>query len=63
MADRDTLDAYQPSTEEGKKAFEEAQKYLDSIKTPEQAMTELKAVGLFTDDGKKNPYFYPDPAK
>lgn len=63
MNSLDAIKGFEPSTDEGKKALAEANKYLESIHTPEQVMAELKAVGLFNENGEKNPYFYPEPTE
>ena len=61
MAESEELKSFQPSTEGGKQARKAALLYLKSITSKDIAFQELQAIGLFNEDGQKNPYFYPDP--
>ena len=60
---RDKLFSFEPVTPEGRQAQKMARKFMEGIKTPEQAFQVLKDIGLYNRDGTPNPYFYPDSGK
>ncbi len=52
-----------PTTPEGRVAKKDALAYLERLKSPEDFRKALIAIGLYNEDGTRNPYFYPDAEK